>query len=57
MTGEVLALIVRHLLTAGGVYFASRYEVEQATLEPMIGGVAAMVGLLWSVADKKRRRK
>ena len=57
MNAEVVTALVRHLLTAAGGALAVRYGVDGATMDAIVGGAAALAGVLWSVMDKKARRK
>lgn len=55
MNADMVAALVRHGLTAVGGALAARYGVGDADMEAIIGGAAALAGVLWSVWDKRRR--
>jgi hypothetical protein len=55
MNAAVIAAIVRHILTAVGGGVAMKYGVDGATVEAIAGGAAALAGVIWSVADKRKR--
>lgn len=55
MNAEMVAALVRHGLTAMGGVMAARYGVSGADMDAIIGGAAALAGVLWSVWDKRRR--
>jgi hypothetical protein len=55
MTADVVAALVRHALTGVGGALALRYGVDGAAMEAIIGGAAALAGVLWSLYDKRRR--
>jgi hypothetical protein len=47
--------IVRHLLTTGGGYLVANGAVTDAQVETFVGATLALLGIAWSVWDKKRR--
>ena len=53
MNNEILLGLVRHILTAVGGVLIAKGTVDQSTVETVVGGVAAIVGALWSVFSKK----
>lgn len=53
MNNEILLGLVRHILTAVGGVLVAKGTVDQSTVETVVGGVAAIVGALWSVFSKK----
>lgn len=55
MNASIVAAVVRHILTAVGGGVAVKYGVDGATVETITGGLAALAGLLWSIADKRTR--
>lgn len=54
MNGTIVAALARHILTAIGGGLAVKYGVDGSTGDAIIGGISALVGVLWSVWDKKR---
>jgi hypothetical protein len=53
MTAEQIAGFVRHLLTFAGGFAVSWGYIDEATLTTIIGGIATVVGAVWSWAAKK----
>lgn len=53
MNKEIVLGIVRHILTAVGGVLITKGFVDSAGLEQAIGGLVAIVGVVWSVASKK----
>lgn len=54
MTHGVVAGVTRHILTAIAGVFAARYAIDGATLDVIVSGLTAIVGVAWSVWDKKK---
>lgn len=54
MNATIVQAVVRHVLTAvaGGLFV--KYGVDGATQDAVIGGISAVVGLAWSIFDKRR---
>lgn len=54
MNAQIVAAIARHILTAvsGGLFI--KYGVDGATADAIIGGVAAIAGVGWSIYDKRK---
>ena len=50
----ILAML-RHALTFGGGFLASRGIVDSATVEVVSGAILTIVGAVWSVVEKKQR--
>lgn len=55
MDAAVVSALARHLLTAVGGAYAAKYDVDGESFEALVGGLAALVGILWSVYDKRTR--
>ena len=54
MDSLVIAALVRHILTAvGGGYFAA-WGLDGEATDAFVGAAATMVGVVWSVYDKKK---
>lgn len=54
MNATMIAAIVRHILTAVAGGMAVKYGVDGATVDAIVGGVAAAAGLGWSLLDKRQ---
>ncbi len=55
MNKTLLLSIVRHLLTFGGGALASKGYADAADIEQGIGAVLTLVGLGWSIWEKRNR--
>lgn len=55
MNQTMIQAIVRHILTALAGGFAVKYGVDGATTDAIIGGIAALAGVGWSIMDKRKR--
>jgi hypothetical protein len=54
MNIAIVNAVIRHLLTAfGGIAVAKGY-VDSGTLETVVGAVLALIGVGWSLYDKKQ---
>lgn len=56
MNPEIISAVVRHALTAVGGALAVSWGIDGATWEGIAGAVATLVGLGWSIMDKRRRK-
>jgi hypothetical protein len=54
MNASIIAALVRHVLTGVAGIFAAKYSIDGATLDAIISGATALVGVVWSVWDKKK---
>lgn len=55
MGSDFLMSIVRHILTSIGAVLMAKGYVDDATMQAIIGGVVAVVGLGMSYRDKAKR--
>ena len=55
MKKEQVLGIIRHALTFVGGILVTRGLIEEAMVQEIIGGVASLVGLVWSVVSKKEQ--
>jgi hypothetical protein len=55
MNATMVSAVTRHVLTAVGGGFAVSWGVDGSTMDGLIGAIATIAGLSWSVWDKKRR--
>lgn len=53
MNKQSILGIVRHILTFAGGYVAAKGIVDQAMVNEAIGAIMTIVGIAWSVADKR----
>lgn len=56
MSKEIVQGILRHLLTGVGGALAVKYQIDGATIEAIVGGVVALVGVVWSIRAKRPNR-
>jgi hypothetical protein len=54
-TATLIALILRHGLTTLGGYLVSQGTIAQPDVETASGAIIAIIGVVWSVVEKKRR--
>lgn len=54
MNATIISALVRHLLTAVGGGLAVSWGIDGATWEGIVGATATLVGLGWSVYDKRK---
>ena len=50
---EVLAGLLRHLLTFGGGFLVTKGIFDEATLQTVIGAIITLGGAVWSVVQKQ----
>lgn len=54
MNATILTAVVRHVLTAAGGGFAVSWGIDGETWEGIVGALATLAGLGWSIWDKRR---
>jgi hypothetical protein len=54
MTQGIIAGVTRHILTAVGGIFAAKYAIDGTTMDAIIGGLTALIGVAWSIKDKQK---
>lgn len=52
MNEKVLGALVRHVLTIAAGALVSKGILESSTVEPLVGGLMAVIGVGWSVFQK-----
>ena len=57
MNATIVSALARHILTAVAGGFMVKYNVDGATMDIIIGGLSALVGVGWSVFDKKTAKQ
>lgn len=55
MNEMVIQAVVRHALTAMAGGLVMKYGIDGSTVDAIIGGIAALAGLGWSILDKRKR--
>jgi hypothetical protein len=53
MSKERILGIIRHTLTFVGGIVVMKGLVDESTATELVGGIVTLVGLIWSVFDKK----
>lgn len=56
MNPEVLA-VIRHIITTVGGGWMAKAGLEGSEIELLAGAVTTLIGLGWSLYDKRQRRK
>lgn len=54
MNDAIVSAIVRHLLTSVGGGFLMSFGITGTTLDAVVGAVSTLVGVAWSLYDKKQ---
>lgn len=54
MSPTIIQALVRHLLTTVGGSFLMAFGIRGAALDAVIGAVSTLVGVAWSLYDKKQ---
>jgi hypothetical protein len=54
MNATIVASLTRHILTAVGGGFFAAWGLDGETVNVVVGSVATLVGVAWSIWDKKR---
>jgi hypothetical protein len=54
MNKDMILGVVRHILTAVGGALASQGVMSADDTNAIVGGVVALVGLVWSMLNKKK---
>ena len=54
MNATIVSAVVRHVLTAAGGGFAVSWGLDGEIWQGIVGALATLAGLVWSIIDKKR---
>lgn len=55
MNKDVVLGLVRHALTTiGGAIIVSKGLGDSETVNLIVGGIVAVIGIVWSIVDKKK---
>jgi hypothetical protein len=52
MKTDIILGLVRHLLTIVGGYYVSKGQIDQSSVDTVIGGLTGIAGVAWSVKHK-----
>jgi hypothetical protein len=55
MNATLVSALVRHVLTAVGGGFVASWGIDGPTWEGIVGALATLGGLGWSVYDKRKK--
>jgi len=55
MNATIIQAVVRHLLTTVGGGFLAGFGLSGDTLNAVVGAVATLAGVVWSIYDKKKQ--
>jgi hypothetical protein len=53
MNKDMLLGFIRHLLTFGGGFLATKGVASTSNIELGIGAIVTLIGVVWSIWDKK----
>lgn len=56
-TKAVILGVLRHILTLAGGFLVARGVLDESQVETLVGGAWAILGVLWSVVEKRGRSK
>ena len=56
MNATIIQALVRHILTAAAGGFAVKYGIDGGTMDAIVSGVTALVGVAWSIYDKRQKQ-
>lgn len=54
MTWEMMAGLLRHLLTFGGGFVVAKGWIDEASMTAVVGAVVTIGGAVWSMMAKRR---
>lgn len=57
MNATIVQAIVRHLLTTVGGSFLMSFGLTGGTLDAVVGAVSTLVGVAWSLYDKRSQKQ
>ena len=52
MKAEIVFGLVRHLLTLVGGYYVSKGQIDQSSVDTVIGALTGIAGVAWSIQHK-----
>jgi hypothetical protein len=52
MNAEIIFGLVRHVLTLVGGYYVSKGQIDQSSVDTVIGALTGIAGVAWSVKHK-----
>ena len=52
MNTSILFGLIRHVLTLVGGYYVSKGQIDQSSVDTVIGAITGIAGVAWSVKHK-----
>ena len=52
MNASILFGLIRHVLTLVGGYYVSKGQIDQSSVDTVIGAITGIAGVAWSVKHK-----
>ena len=52
MKFDIIFGLVRHVLTLVGGYYVSKGQIDQSSVDTVIGAISGIAGVAWSVKHK-----
>ena len=53
MNKDVILGLVRHILTIGGGFLVAKGTIDAPGLETAVGALVTIIGVAWSILDKR----
>jgi hypothetical protein len=53
---EIITSLLRHLLTSGGGVLVGKGVIAASTVDETVGAILTIVGVVWSIAEKRSRQ-
>lgn len=57
MNAQIIAALVRHLLTTVGGVYAAKYGIDGDSVDAVAGAAATILGFGWSFYDKRQAKE
>lgn len=54
MNSDIVQGLIRHTLTLAGGYLVAKGLASDSMVNDIVGGVIALIGVIWSVLHKKQ---
>lgn len=55
MNKETILGVIRHILTFGGGFLVTKGLADAGMVESIVGALTTLVGVVWSIAEKRNR--
>lgn len=57
MNQAIITSLARHILTATAGAFLLKYGIDGTTIDAIVGGLSALIGVGWSIFEKTTQEK